>query len=330
VSADKLAASETCRELLGREPDTIETPGGKTRDSVRARFGAQSLIVTHRKQEQRARLEALVLRALNESSAPAPRLIAWRGAWLLQQDMGTQRLSEALHGSDAGAVVDRLHEAITGLVHCQRAGREQGLEQQLVVLGKNRPWFDKLLARRHAVGDLLDIAPPELPEEDLVTLLRVREPGFIKWDARPGNAIVGAGGEVYWIDWEHCGCRNPLDDLVWLLADEYTPTTAVIETQLLDTWLKPFSEGWVPGEAQDYFYSYGVLHGMVRLHYILRHKGDGPWWNPAVCLSGDKVGVTREYALCVTAKMRRWTAQSTLLGVLGPWLEQVESSLPLS
>jgi hypothetical protein len=330
VSADKLAVSETCRELLGREPDTIETPGGKTRDSVRARFGAQSLIVTHRKHEQRARLEALVLRALNESSAPVPRLIAWRGAWLLQQDMGTQRLSEALDGAGTEAVADMLHAAITGLVHCQRAGREHGLQQQLVVLGKNRPWFDKLLARRRAVGDLLGIAPPELPDEALVTLLRLREPGFIKWDARPGNAIVGAGGEVYWIDWEHCGCRNNLDDLVWLLADEYTSTTAAVETQLLDTWLKPFSEGWAPGEALDYFYSYSVLHSLVRLHYILRHKGEGSWWDPAVCLRGDKVGVTREYALNLTAKMRRWAAQSSLLGVLGPWLEQVEASLPLS
>ena len=330
MSTDKPAVIEACRELLGREPDSIETPGGTTRDSVRARFGAQSLIVTHRKHEQRGKLEALVLRALNESSAPVPRLVAWRGAWLLQQDMGSQRLSEALDGASAEVVLDRLHAAITGLVHCQRAGSEHGLQRQLVVLGESRPWFDKLLARRHAVGELLGIAPPALPEDDLVTLLRVREPEFIKWDARPGNAIVSAGGEVFWIDWEHCGCRNTLDDLVWLLADEYTPNLATVETQLLDTWLTPFSKAWVPAEALDYFYSFGVLHSMVRLHYILRHKGDGPWWDAATCLRGDKVGVTREYALSVTARMRRWATQSPLLAALGPWLEQVEQKLPLS
>jgi hypothetical protein len=330
VSADKASVDAACRELLGREPDAIDTPGGKSRDSVRAHFGSRSLVVTHRKHEQRSKLEALVLRVLNESSAPAPRLIAWRGNWLLQQDMGSQRLSEALDQAQPVQVSDWLNSAISGLVHCQRAGLEHGLQKQLVVLGESRAWFDKLLARRYAIGELLGVEAPALRDDDIVQQLRVREPRFIKWDARPGNAVIDAQGEVSWIDWEHCGCRNPLDDLVWLLADEYSPTTDQDEDLLLQSWLKPFSEGWSEAEAQDYFYSYGVLHSMVRLHYILRYKGEDAWWDPVHCLRADKVGVTRDCALRVLHRMQRWVGHTSLLNDLGPWLEQLEARVPLS
>ena len=51
--------------------------------------------------------------------------------------------------------------------------------------------------------------PPELDEPSLIALLRVKTPAFIKWDARPGNAIVNKNGTITWFDWEHCGCRSP-------------------------------------------------------------------------------------------------------------------------
>jgi len=196
-----------------------------------------------------------------------------------------------------------------------------------VRLGEKRPWFDKLLARRFAVGELVGVTPPELPDDELVELLRLRVPRFIKWDARPGNAIVGSTGEVFWIDWEHCGCRNSLDDLVWLLADEYCPASEQVEQNLLASWLGPFSADWDAAEAREYFYCYGVLHSMVRLHYVLRYKGDGPWWDPVKCLQLDKVGVTRDGALRLTRRMRRWARASALLGGLTAWLQEVEGKI---
>ena len=188
------AIADICTELLGRTPDSIETPGGSSRESVRARFGDQSLIVTHRKELQRARLEALVLRTLGESSAAVPRLIAWRGPWIMQQDVGTTRLSEAMHEASDEKVTDLLNAALNSLVYAQRAGNERGLPKHLVKLGEKRPWFDKLLSRRFAVGDLVGVTPPNLQDGALVELLRLREPCFIKWDARPGNAIVASTG----------------------------------------------------------------------------------------------------------------------------------------
>lgn len=294
---------------------------------MRARFGDQSLIVTHRKELQRARLEALVLRTLAESSASVPRLIAWRGPWLMQQDVGATRLSEAMDEASEEQVSDLLHAALKSLVYAQRAGDERGLPNHLVRLGEKRPWFDKLLARRFAVGELLGVTPPEVADDELVELLRLREPHFIKWDARPGNAIVGQSGEVFWIDWEHCGCRNSLDDLVWLLADEYCPASEAVEQNILATWLAPFSAGWEEAEALEYFYCYGVLHSLVRLHYVLRYKGDEPWWDHAKCLRLDKVGVTRGSALRLTQRMRRWAGASRLLGGLNGWLQDVEGKI---
>jgi hypothetical protein len=324
------AITEACEELLGVAPDSIETPGGSTRESVRARFGGQSLIVTHRREEQRARLEALVLRTLSESSAAVPRLIAWRGNWLMQQDLGATRLSEALDQATDEGVSDLLNSALSSLIFAQRAGSERGLSQHLVRLGEKRPWFDKLFARRFAVGELLALPPPALPEDDLAELLRLREPRFIKWDARPGNALVDAAGKVSWIDWEHCGCRNALDDLVWLLADEYSPASETVEQALLASWLGPFSADLDAAEALEYFYCYGVFHSMVRLHYVLRYKGEKPWWDHARCLQLDKVGVTRESALRLTRRMRRWAAASVLLQPLVGWLEQVEENIPVT
>lgn len=330
MAVDVEAITEICLDLLGRAPDAIETPGGKSRDSVRVRFAERSVIVTHRKHTQRSKLEALVLRVLSDSEAPVPRLLGWRGDWLLQQDLGAQRLSEVLAAAEPEVVGDLLHQAITGLVHCQRIGTEKHLHKHLPRLGEADDWFDSLFSRAAAVGEALALPPPQLPVAALQPLLRLREARFIKWDARPGNAVVNAQGVVSWIDWEHCGCRNELDDLVWLLADEYTPTTAAVEERLLTTWLPALSLGWELAEARDYFYSYGVLHSLVRLHYILKHKGDGDWWSAEHCLAMDKVGVTREQALRQVLRMRRWALASVHLTGLVVWLDEVEATLHAS
>lgn len=328
MSVDLAQLDTISHELLGQAPDRIDRPGGKSRDSVRAWFGERSLIITHRKHEQRARLEALVLRALTRSAANVPRLIAWRGHWLVQQDLGQQRLTQALDQASPEQVADRLNAAVTALVHCQRGARELDLARHLPRLGEKESWFGKLFGRAAAVSDWLGLASPVIPGELLMQQLRLRTPEFVKWDARPGNAVVGAGSDVFWIDWEHCGCRNALDDLVWLLADEYTPDDAGYEEQLLATWLVPVSNGWSAAEAADYFYSYGVLHSLVRLHALLRLKGDGAWWDHGQCLELDQVGVTRAHALRLLGRVRRWAARTSHLQGLGPWLAEVAAAIP--
>ncbi len=323
-----LLIEQACHEILGRTPDRIEAPGGDTRSSLRAYFGDNSLIVTYRKQEQRARLEALVLKTLSQMSVPAPQLIAWRGRWLLQQDLGGERLSQALVSADSERAHQLLDNAISGLAQAQLAGLRNNLQRHIVTLGEHRPWFDKLVQRRHAVAELLDLSAPALDEEALFSLLQVRIPRFIKWDARPGNALVSSEGQVSWIDWEHCGCRNSLDDLVWLLADEYNIADTATEKALLAHWVTPFSEGWDAGEALEYFYTYAVLHSIVRLHYVLRYKADGPWWDNDYCLRFDKIGVTHDCAQRLLQRALRWLPGAPLLSALEPWLAAARDVLP--
>ena len=58
-------------------------------------------------------------------------------------------------------------------------------------------------------------------------------PRFIKWDGRLGNAAARADSSVAWFDWEHCGARAWLDDVAWLLGDEYAGATTASEGHLL-------------------------------------------------------------------------------------------------
>ncbi len=317
-----------CQQLVGHTPDRIDAPGGKSRDSLRAWFGEQSMYITQRKHAQRARLEALVLRLLNEKQAPVPKLIAWRDHWILQQDVGGQRLTEALDAANKAQQYQLMNDALAGLLQCQQVAHASGLSSELVQLGTGRPWFDKLFARRESVSDALNLSAPSVLADELVTRLRLREPRFVKWDARPGNAVLNTSGAVRWIDWEHAGVRNALDDLVWCLADEYNPVTGDDEARLLAQWVLAFAEDWDLVEAMDYLHTYGVLHGLVRLDYILRYKADEDWWDHQRCLALDKVGVTYEHAMQVCARLRRWAAASTLLSDWEPWLIQVSEAIP--
>jgi hypothetical protein len=253
-----------------------------------------------------------------------PRVLAFDGTWLIQEDVAGQRLSEHLAAAGAAEVEAWLEAALVALDRLHRAGRAAGLERRVIVLGRDPAWIRRLLGRVDIVAGQADIAAPPLPAEALVDLLRVREPWLIKWDARPGNALVGEGGRLVWIDLEHCGCRNRLDDLAWLLCDEYAPDLPEVEARLLERHLRAFAEGWGPGEAARYLAAYGTFHGLVRLSVILDRKGRGPWWDRRRCLAADMPDVSRAGALTLARRAGRWAGRCPLTAPLVPWLVAVE------
>ena len=169
-------------------------------------------------------------------------------------------------------------------------------------------------------------APP-LDEPALVELIAIDRPEFIKWDARPGNAIARGDGAVAWFDWEHCGARNRLDDVAWLLGDEYTPDLPAAEDRLLAGYLGALEEPWPVERAREYLWTYGSLHACVRLGLILYNRGEGPWWDAGYCLERDKVGVTLEAAERLCGRAARWAAGTHLLAPLGPWFEAMGARL---
>ena len=126
---------------------------------------------------------------------------------------------------------------------------------------------------------------------ELVELIRRPPLRFIKWDARPANAVLHPGGGVGWFDWEHCGYRAPLDDLVWLLCDEWTPE-AQSERALAHAASLAAPE---QADPERYTRAMGVLHTCWRMALILDLRADGDWWDEERCAWGERPGVTASH-----------------------------------
>ncbi len=317
------SAAQACERLLGEPCLETEQPGGGSRDSVRVRLEDRSVIATRRKNAKRAELEVFVLRALGGEGAPVPAILAYDGEWIVQEDLGPHRLSQVLARvtPEEGEVM--LGSAMAGLDAAQRAGRAAGLHERVVVLGTKASWLAELIATPQRIGDHLGLPAPELATAELTQLLAVGPPRFIKWDARPGNAVVRRDLSVAWFDWEHCGCRNRLDDLGWLLGDEYVPDWPEVEEPLLTRYLPSFAEDGDVAAAGSYLRTFGTLHMCVRLALILSKKGEGAWWDADDCLAKDRVGVTAAAAVTTAGRAARWASQMPLMQALSPWLERV-------
>lgn len=322
------AAAGACETLLGLTVTDVELPGGQ-RKSLRVRCGKQSVIVTRRPNLKRARLEVSVLYALGSHGGAVPKVLAFDGIWLIQEDLGERRLSRAIAAADAATAETWIDAGVSSIAANQNAATACGYERNVITLGTDPQWLSTVITMPDRVGQMLGVAPPALPEEALAQMLRVRRPYFVKWDARPGNAMTRENGTVVWFDWEHSGCRNRFDDLVWFLADEYMPDRAAIEKKVLARHMESFAQGMESkDEAAEYFYTFGTLHSCVRLSLILASKEAGPWWDPEKVLASDKVGVTRAASLACLGRASRWAAQAPLVAPLLPWLEQLPERLP--
>lgn len=325
-------ARRVCETLLAVKTEEIDFPGG-ARQSIRVRFeGGRSAIVTRRAQAARGRLEAMILYALSARGDAVPNVIAYDGQWLIQEDLGGRRLAQALQAAeDAGdeAAGQRLLEAgLASLAANQQAAVDAKLERGISVIGEKPQWIAQLVDMVDRLGRLLDSPAPPRPES-LGQLLAVKRPRLIKWDARPGNAMVRDDGRVAWIDWEHCGCRNALDDVVWFLADEYTPDWPAAEAAALERYLLNFlEEGDDPEEALRYLAAFMAVHSCARASLILTTKKDGPWRDPLAVLAGDKVGVARCFIERCLARGARWAALAPETEMLGPWLASLAARLP--
>lgn len=318
-SRDSLAAR--CEKLLGERVTSMEFPGGKSRRSFRLLLkNRDSVIASIRPTRQRARTECKVLSALSSRGANVPRLIADDGQRLLiQEEIPGIRLSQALHDQNEEGVERTLDAALTSLAAAHRAGSEAGFDTRLAPLGKSFKWLTGLLNRPAVIGNYLNTPAPRPFLTELEDLLAVRKPRFVKWDSRPGNAMVRDDGTVFWFDWEHCGSRNRLDDVAWLLADEYVPDHPAAEERLIEKHIGSFADDLSIDEAKQYLSAYGVFHLSVRLGLICKYRVRGDWWNHEYCLAGDKVGVTWKSMLRVCRRGQRWASRNPYTEPLANW-----------
>ncbi|MBT3492017.1 MAG: phosphotransferase, partial [Rhodospirillaceae bacterium] len=274
--------NDALHELTGQRAVRFLFPGGSQRKSaVVVTESNEKFVITRRRQEKRAVLEAEVLRELKGQNAPVPAVIAAKGHWIVQEYLGDVRLSEALDTATREQSDALLRAAMESLLAIHQAGRRAGLEKRVVVIGTKPSWLQTLVGMPERIGEHLQIPVPELPVDAIIARLAITRPAFIKWDARPGNAAVCSDGSIGWFDWEHCGCRAALDDLAWLLGDEWSPNEPSFEAALLDEYLDKFSaetRGDDGASARDYLMIFGTLHMCVRLSLILSHKIDDDWW----------------------------------------------------
>lgn len=322
------ALTTACADLLQAEVREIEYPGGRTRESYLIHLtDGRQIIGTQRDSDSRAVNECMILRALADGGAPVPRLLGADGKRILLQEALTgQRLSIALQTDDAEARFCLLDNALDGLRHAQLAACAGGIEGRLSSLGTQSKWIRAFVERPAILGEYLKVQAPRLDDKALVRLLKPRQTSFVKWDARPGNAMVSEAGVVSWFDWEHAGLRNPLDDVAWLLADEYVRDDVDVEERLLARHLCTFGQGIDPAVAREYLMVYGTFHAAVRLGLILRYRGDD-WMDLERCLTRDKVGCTLTCAENLCTRAARWSLASPLTAPLSDWYQAVTSAL---
>lgn len=318
-----------CEQLIGARITAMQYPGGSSRDSVKLllKRGAP-VFATERSRKEKADNERLILKTVSAKGGLVPKLLGSDGHKLLiQEDIPGSRLSQAIHKQDSSVIYNHLDNALASLATIHSAGSQSGLDEKLRQLGNTDEWLKGLLDRPAVLGKFFKIPAPGLDSKPLKDLLAIRQPRFVKWDSRPGNAIVKNNQQVYWIDWEHSGSRNRLDDMVWLLGDEFIPHRPQVEKQLLDTHLSVYADDLSQDEARQYFFTLGVFHLVIRMGLIYKYKKDGRWWNYDKCLAGDKAGVTLKNMLRICKRGRRWAEQTHYAQDLSPWFKDIESTL---
>ena len=196
-------------------------------------------------------------------------------------------------------------------------------------LGVEDDWIKALIDRPVALGSQLGIEPPRPDIEAMRDLLVVLDPRFVKWDARPANAVVDAAGAISWIDFEHCGARNPLDDLAWVLADETVPFDAKRDEALV-SWFAPRFGSSLPGDMQaHYAWTMCVLHGTHRLNLAIGSalNDERGWRDPDRCIERDSVGAALPFALRQCERLAHHARQSSLTEALVPFFEACGAAL---
>lgn len=315
------------RKTLNQKVKDIEFPGGKSRDSVRVVLQTgQTLIATKRPSDNRAKQEVHVLRTLKEFGASVPKVYGFNGRFLLQQDVGSQRLSQMLHDDEANlSVKEQLDAALTSMIWYQDAARAADLETTLKPVGHEIEWRQGLANVPFELGEMIGVTPPDYSQDAVADVFEVKHPSFVKWDSRPGNALVNNDGKGFWFDWEHCGVRNSADDLVWLMADEFVTYNEKMERELFAKHLGQFSFGQSVEETEHYVRTLGVFHSCVRLQLVFDNKGNGDWWSFTKCLDGDKVGVARRCCRRLIWRATAWADHDPLTRPLVPWFKDIEA-----
>lgn len=314
---------DACRHLLD-DPEMIEPLGGEGRNVWRIYLSdGQSRILLFRNDRRRVVLETNVLLHLGKAKATVPRIYVAAGHWLMTEDLGNTRLSLIAHQQTDHATV-AVETALEELLRLQRIGHRIGLSHKVAPIGKSPEWVFNLCDAPLRIANWVEEASPAIDRNAIASLLNRCERRFIKWDARPGNAMMHGSGKVIWFDFEHCGARDPLDDLAWFFGDESLDNSFATDDFAFGELLTAFAGDRPEEESKRYLRIMGCLHMCIRLSNILGRKNNGLWWDEEVCMKNDKVMVTAKHFAALSARAADWAQRDRLIAPLAPWL----ASLP--
>jgi aminoglycoside phosphotransferase (APT) family kinase protein len=284
---------------------------------VICRIGGKLHAVSQRKSVSRATLEAAVLGLLAPTGL-SPKLICQDGCLVVQEYIPGRRLSEHLDVGNAEALMAK---AAGSLLAAQKTATDSELSHQVPAIGIRPGWEADLMNAPAQLAKRLCIDIPPYDFARLLSFAPEQMRSFVKWDARPGNAILRENGRICWIDWEHAGVRRPVDDLIWLFSDEWAPNAP--EALELSLGILARRQGCTYSDIKAVFQAGAVAHSAIRLLLIFSHKGTGAWWNREACLKYDRVGVTAEHVRLVALRASEWSETVTGLENLSDFFRTI-------
>lgn len=304
-------------QVLGAPVVEFSAPGGTKRRSLRLHLAdGRAVIATRRETLARAEHEAAFLTGLNRLGAPVPQVYGFAEGVLFQQDVGGVRLSQRLLAGGAQAQKDAV-AAVTALEDIRaRVEAVPDLMAKLPGLG-GTSWAEDFVARPFLLSGQLGIARPAVDASALVAALDCPPARFTRWDARAGNAAVQPDGTVLWYDWEIFGRRSGVEDIAWLIADDFWTLDRAATEGVLAGVSGPVAR--VPLMA--------VLIVANRLRLVLAAVQSDGWIPQEEALRLDRVGADADVLRRVVAQARGWAAQDALTAGFVPWFDAALEAL---
>ncbi len=254
----------------------------------------------------------------------APKLVAQQGDIVVQEAITGQRLPIVLEASSEVQRTDLLIAAGASLLSLQQQAQDAGLVERVPKIGSRPNWSFDFASAPRRLSEQIEIECPAYDVEDFAQKIAVQHRSFVKWDARPGNAILTPKRTVSWFDWEHCGVGSVEDDLVWLLADEWSPISFEAEQQLLSKAER--QSPYALDELTDRFRRKAFLHSVVRLSLIFDRKANGPWWNVRSAMDLDQIGVSIPHVQRLCRRMSFWANSSSDIDAFSDWIPKLLSA----
>ena len=309
--------------VFGRPPRRVAFPGGTSRSAFIVDMGDGLWVFADRGEVVDAQQEGIVLRTLGQSGL-VPKMKAVADEWVVQEYIEGTRLPVVLDQTeDMGKREQLVSDALESLLHVQELAHQKSMQHRMPKVGVADKWLWNRTGAAKRISRKAGIRPPELDRQKLVDLMDVKRDEFVKWDARPGNAMVTENGTV-WFDWEDCGRSKALDDLGFVLCDEWTALDAESETRLKNRFLPLYNKSMSYERAEHYLHLFGVTHCLLRLRMAQKlRERDGAWWDRDYCLEGDKVGVTETETKRLVDRARRWADGVAEWKPILPWLDDV-------